>query len=67
MPLVFVSVWAATMEMSAGSVTAGGAADCAAPSSAMETAGSCWSGWSQSPHLFYLIAAPMLVAYAVHT
>ena len=29
------------------------------------TPDSCWTGWSESPHLFYLIAAPMLVAYVV--
>ena len=26
---------------------------------------SCWSGWSRSPYLFWLIAAPMLAAYMV--
>ena len=59
MPLVFVSLWAASMEMSPAPRPA---SECS--SSGMAEDG-CWSGWSQSPHLFYLIAAPMLVAYAV--
>ena len=63
MPLVFVSIWAASMELSPTSLTSTMAtSECS--TSRMEE-DSCWSGWSQSPHLFYLIAAPMLVAYAV--
>ena len=61
MPLVFVSIWAASMELSPTSTIT--SSECS-PSPRMGEGG-CWSGWSQSPHLFYLIAAPMLVAYAV--
>ena len=64
MPLVFVSIWAASMELSPTSLTSTITSSECSPSSRMEEGG-CWSGWSESPHLFYLIAAPMLVAYAV--
>lgn len=59
MPLVFVTIWGVSMEYSSGSDTI----ECSGSGSLSED--SCWSGWSQSPHLFYLIAAPMLLAYAV--
>ena len=26
---------------------------------------SCWTGWPESPHTFYLIVAPMLLVYTV--
>ena len=63
MPLVFVSIWAASMELSPNSMSSTLAtSECSTPGMEED---SCWTGWSQSPHLFYLIAAPMLVAYAV--
>ena len=63
MPLIFVTIWAVTMELSSSNIVS----DTSSCSSGSETFSddSCWSGWSQSPHLFYLIAAPMLIAYAV--
>ena len=64
MPLVFVSIWAVSMELSPVSITSTMTSSECSPSSMMEE-DSCWTGWPQSPHLFYLIAAPMLVAYAV--
>ena len=66
MPSVFVTIWAVTMELS-GTVSGSSDSDCHVSGSGSLSEDSCWSGWSQSPHLFYLIAAPMLVAYAVNT
>ena len=63
MPVVFVSIWAFTMETEM-SAQAGPGSDCVSQLG-LSSQDSCWTGWSQSPHLFYLIAAPMLVAYAV--
>ena len=63
MPVVFVTIWAVTMETEMAA-EAGPGSDCSAQLG-MSGSDSCWTGWSQSPHLFYLIAAPMLVAYAV--
>ena len=63
MPVVFVTIWAVTMETEMAA-QAGSGSDCSAQLG-ISGEDSCWTGWSQSPHLFYLIAAPMLVAYAV--
>ena len=52
LPLGFVLAWATLME---GGKTGG--PDCSSDS--------CWPGWSHSPYLFYLVAAPMLIAYGV--
>jgi len=65
MPSVFVTIWAITMELS-GTVAVSGSSDSDCHVSGSLSEDSCWSGWSQSPHLFYLIAAPMLVAYAIN-
>ena len=62
MPVVFVSIWAVTMETE---MSAQAGPDCSSQLGLSSSPDSCWTGWSQSPHLFYLIAAPMLVAYAV--
>ena len=62
MPVVFVSIWAVTMETEMK--VRSGVTSCL-PEMDISSDSSCWTGWSQSPHLFYLIAAPMLVAYAV--
>ena len=59
-PLIFVIIWAVMMETEMTNVKI---PDCLVSQS--PTPDSCWTGWSESPHLFYLIAAPMLVAYAV--
>ena len=64
MPVVFVSIWAVTMETEMSAQAGPGSSDCSAQLD-ISSPDSCWTGWSQSPHLFYLIAAPMLVAYAV--
>ena len=63
MPVVFVSIWAVTMETEMSAQTGPGS-DCSSQLG-ISSQDSCWTGWSQSPHLFYLIAAPMLAAYAV--
>ena len=63
MPVVFVGIWAVTMETEMSAQA--GPSDCVSQSPGLSSPDSCWTGWSQSPHLFYLIAAPMLAAYAV--
>ena len=63
MPVVFVSIWAVTMETEM-TARSGVSSDCSPELDI--SSDSCWTGWSQSPHLFYLIAAPMLVAYAIN-
>ena len=60
LPIIFVTIWAVMMETE---MTTHDSLDCLA--SSLSTPDSCWTGWSDSPYLFYLIAAPMLVAYAV--
>ena len=60
LPIIFVTIWAVMMETE---MTTHDSLDCSA--SSLSTPDSCWTGWSDSPYLFYLIAAPMLVAYAV--